>query len=436
MNQNGSRIPHDSDTELSVLSSMFRGSDDSYFFLGKLRPEHFHTEAHRNIFLAIKNVVEETGFPDMTQVFKCLNGACKASFLASVLNFPIAVNRGYHVQRLMEMEAARKLVSKSLGIVEEVGKSEKPIDDILDDAKAEIGCIEIDSASGETARTIMECINLQCARLESKKNPGLKTGFHDLDEYLIGFEPGDLAIIAGRPSMGKTAFALDMARNLAKEKPGLIQSIEMPESQLTDRLIGAEAGVGSVNFRKRIFSQEDWLAIGAAQSVLAERPIVIDDAGDVTLSRIQVNAMKSVHQHKIKWMVIDYLQLISGTKGRSRDEDVGDITRGLKKLAKKLGIVIILLCQLNRKCEERPLKKPMLSDLRESGSIEQDADEVLLLWRGEYYFKDDPELAGKAEINLAKNRNGPTGTVVVGFEKNCSTFFNLAAGREQEEAMV
>ena len=266
---------------------------------------------------------------------------------------------------------------------------------------------------------------MQAERFERPKESGIRSGFYDLDKMTSGFQRSDLVIVAGRPSMGKTSLATDFSRAMAKQGPGLFLSLEMSSDQLADRNTAAVARVDLQKIRSGKLDKEELARIAAAQSELARMPILVDDEPSMDVGKIHLKLIKNVFRNKIRWMIVDYLQLIE-SEGRSRDEEVSKITRKLKQYAKEFNMPIIALSQLNRQCEARSDKKPLLSDLRESGAIEQDADLIMFVWRGEHYWPEDENLKGTAEILIRKHRNGPTGTVTLAWLGQYSSFSNMA----------
>ena len=275
-------------------------------------------------------------------------------------------------------------------------------------------------------------------RLYDKKETitGVPSGFSDLDEYTTGFQKGDLIIVGGRPSMGKTAFALNVAQyvGLEMKEPVAIFSLEMAKEQLAFRMLCAEAMVNSNSIRKGFIKKEDWHKLTGAASKLTGAPIFIDDSSAITVLELRAKARRLKMEHGLSLVVVDYLQLMRG-KGsfERREQEISDISRSLKALSKELSVPVIAVSQLNRSVEQRRPPKPMLADLRESGAIEQDADVILFLYRDEIYNKDNPANKGKAEVDIAKQRNGPAGvTVHLSFISNCTRFLNRADREYQD----
>jgi replicative DNA helicase len=262
---------------------------------------------------------------------------------------------------------------------------------------------------------------------QNKGLSGITTGYYMIDSLTCGFQPSDLIILAARPAMGKTALAINCAKNAAKK--GFVSdfySLEMARLQLANRLLSVESGVNSLKFRSGKFTQEDWHKITEAASRLYEYKINIDDSASSSYQDIQRKARKSKKNNETDIIWIDYLGFLDGDKGSSKVQEIESITHGLKALAKELNIPIVLLSQLNRQCEQRPNKRPVLSDLRDSGAIEQDADLVMFLYRDEVYNKaEDNPNKGIAELCIAKQRNGPTGTIRLQWTEKTTRFENL-----------
>ena len=260
---------------------------------------------------------------------------------------------------------------------------------------------------------------------------GLSSGFFMIDYILCGFQPSDLIILAAKPSMGKTALALNMAGNMGKAgDPVVIFSLEMSKEQLIDRQTAGESGVNSQKFRSGKFDKEDWGKIQSVQSKIYEWPVFIDDSAALHYREIHRRAWQLKKKHGIKAIFVDHLQLVRGDKESTRDREIGSITSGLKATAKELKIPVILLSQLSRKVEGRSEKRPILSDLRDSGNIEQDADVVMFIYRPAQY-KAEEEYEGQTEINVSKQRNGPTGIINLKWNEKVTRFYDVDKRREE-----
>ena len=269
---------------------------------------------------------------------------------------------------------------------------------------------------------------------------GMPSGFIDLDKYTAGFHPGDLVIIAGRPSMGKTSFALNISQHvgLVEGKPSAFFSLEMSKELLVQRILCSEAQVDAQKVRQGFTSAKDIERLTNAAGLLSEAPIFVDDTPAISTLNIRARARRLKAEHDIGLVIVDYLQLVrSSERSENRQQEISSISRSMKALAKELAIPVIALSQLSRAVETRGGdRRPMLSDLRESGAIEQDADLVLFLYRPEFYHPDDPEMIGKAELIIAKQRNGPTGRMNLTFEKQYTRFYSLARVEMEESGEV
>lgn len=356
--------------------------------------------------------------------------------MAQLLNdVPLAVNIPHYAGKLREKTILRDLITAGHRIVQSAYEPQVKADEALDSAQRRILKIETgstDSAAVPVKMLIEEAQDRYQTLFEHKgKITGISSGFEALDRLTAGFHPSDLIIIAARPSMGKTAFALNTAANMGRQgRPVLFFSLEMSKRQLIDRLVSAEAAVNGIKFKTGSFSAEDWQAIEKASGRVYSWPVFIDDTSILRHMEIIRRSRRAKKTHGIEAVFIDYLQYVTGDQGQGKNYEVESITRGLKGLAKDLNIPVLLLSQLNRQCETRPnpYKRPQLSDLRDSGAIEQDADLVLFLYRPERYGEKDAhgnEQPGIAEVNIAKHRNGPLGTVTLNWQERITRFDNL-----------
>src|SRR5437764_10083009 len=308
------------------------------------------------------------------------------------------------------------------------------VDDIVDRAQAEI----YDVTERRTSEDYVHIETLLQATLDEIEKisatggigTGIPTGFQQLDEITNGLHPGQMITVAGRPGSGKSTLALDFARSAAvkSQKPTAIFSLEMGKLEIMMRLFSAEAGVALQNMRSGHMNDTDWRRLALRSSELAEAPLFIDDSPNLTMMEIGAKARRLRQRHDLQLIIIDYLQLMtSGKRVESRQQEVSEFSRAMKLLAKELDVPVVALSQLNRGPEQRTDKKPLLSDLRESGSIEQDSDVVILLHREDAYERESPR-AGEADLIVAKHRNGPTATVTVAFQGHYSRFVDMAAG--------
>lgn len=432
-----------SEAEQSVIGAALI-SPESIDSIGALRPEHCYTEAHRIILAEIMAMVA-TGQPvDVLTVAENLDAkglSERTGGLAYLGQMASSVATSKNIRRYADIVVGKALERQLVaaadsirGIVAETGTTK----DKLTKAQAEVMRIT-ESVSSKQPRRLSEVMVSAVDVLSQRNNgevPGLKTGYADLDDKLSGgFKPGNLIIVAGRPGMGKTALSSNIAHNVAEGgKNVLFLSMEMTEQELFDRLI---ASSGRVNLSDVIEGKMDGLSgdrIMAGFSKLQNVSMWIDDQSALTLFDVASKARSVKRKHGLDLLVIDYLQLMSG-EGASRNQEIETISRGLKALAKELAIPVICLSQLSRKCEERTNKRPMPSDLRESGAIEQDADLIIFVYRDEIY---DPASAdrGTAEVIIAKNRQGSTGAVRMAYIGEYTRFEPLASGWQPDEKPV
>ena len=336
---------------------------------------------------------------------------------------------------MREKAVLRGLITASTEIAALSYEGSREVDQILDEAERRIFLLSERSVRAGFApmREVLKDSFKVIERLYEKKEhvTGVPSGFTDLDQYTSGFQPSDLVIIAGRPSMGKTAFVLNVAEHVGIEArlPVAVFSLEMSREQLVMRMLSSLSGVDGNRLRRGFLSREDWPLLSRAAGKLAEAPIYIDDSAACSVLEIRAKARRLKADHGLGLVIIDYLQLIRGRdRSESRQQEISEISRSLKGLAKELKVPVIALSQLSRAVESRGGdKRPQLSDLRESGAIEQDADVVAFIFREDMY-RDESEHQGIAEVIVRKQRNGPTGTVKLAFRRECTRFGNLAPG--------
>jgi replicative DNA helicase len=461
--------PHDLDAEAAVLSASLLDRDALDRVLEILESEHFYSEANRLVYEACRalslvgtpiDIVSVASWLRDRQQIQRIGGAAYLGQLADAT--PAVAHVTTHARTVKEKWRLRRLISVCQRFAAEgygdVGHAQQFID------QAEQAVYDLArTPEGSTVHPLKEVLTntfqqLSAAADRGDQITGVPTGFLDLDRKTAGLHKGELTIVAARPSMGKTAFVLNIAATVAspqrvakvtgsvQERPGwgvAIFSLEMPKEQLGARMVCSEARVDLGKLRQGFLGPDDWAALTTAAARLSNLPVWIDDAPGLGIlelrakvRRIQAEigrgarATDGGEQGRLGLVVVDYLQLMQGT-GRtdSREQEISEISRGLKQLAKELDVPVIALSQLNRGVETRGTKdkRPLLADLRESGAIEQDADNVVFIYRDEYYNRDSPE-KGIAEIIVAKQRNGPTGTVKTRFVTSCTRFENLAAG--------
>lgn len=407
----------------------------------RLRPEDFYRPAHGTIFKVIQDLHATAEPIDVLTIvdellrrgqLDAVGGAAAVSQLEAML--PTAAHCGAYARLVREKATLRRLIESATQIVQSAYMQDKRVVDIIDDAEREILAI----SEGHTKHGIVpmrELVERATKQLEKAFNEksaitGVATGFKDLDKLTSGWQPGELIIVAARPSMGKTAFTLNMASHITTrlQKPVMFFSLEMGADQLVQRLIGSEARIDISNIRRGFIQRHEWSKLAEAAGRLSEAPFYIDETPSISVAEMRNKCRRQMHETGLSAVIVDYLQLMQGPPGYdNKATEVGEISKGLKTLARELSIPVIALSQLNRGVESRTDKRPMMSDLRESGAIEQDADVIAFLYREEYYAKEKtPEdKLGIAEIIIAKHRNGPTGSVELRFFSNITRFDNL-----------
>jgi replicative DNA helicase len=437
--------------EAAVLGAMLIEKEAVPKSIELLQTSSFYTKAHQLIFEAMVALFNKGEPIDTVTLYEELKrkeqleeagGAVYISKLSQ--NISSAANVEYHAKIILEKHILRGLITSSHNIARQAYEGSSDAFEILDNAEKnifEIAQMHLKKSFQGMDRAVRDALEyIEAIHSKTHQKFSVPTGFYELDDMLGGFQKSDLIIIAARPSMGKTAFALSLARNAAIDHkiPIGIFSLEMATMQLVIRLLCAEGRLNAHLVRTGKLPHEEGVKLSRNAHKLIESPIFIDDAPAQTVLEIRAKARRLKSEHKIGMIVIDYLQLMSGpTNSESREREISHISRSLKSLAKELEIPVVALAQLNRAVEARTDKRPQLSDLRESGSIEQDADVVIFLNRPEYYgiMKDEngESNEGVAEIIIGKQRNGPTGTVRLAFIKEYARFENLAHQRQIEE---
>jgi replicative DNA helicase len=434
--------PHSLDAEESILSAILFDNEVLHDVIGILQPEDFYRSAHQKIFAATAELYARNEPVDLVTLVTLLREKRQleevggAEYPAKLVNsVPLAVNVPHHARIVYEKACLRRLITASNKIARRCFEERGNAEELLDLAEKEIFEIsnqKIRPAFHPISKLITDNFDALEARQHNKELvTGVPTGFSRLDIMTAGLQRSDLVILAARPSMGKTALALNIARNAAVSagRPVAVFSLEMAREQLSMRLLSAEARVDSQRIRSGPLHLEDWDRLHRAAATLHDAPIFIDDAPDLSAIEIRAKTRRLAKDKGVGLVVIDYIQLMqSRASMERRDLEISDISRSLKGLAKELDIPILALSQLNRKLEERSDKRPQLSDLRESGALEQDADLVLFIYRDEVYNRDEnnPQ-RGKAEVIVAKHRNGPTGMVPLTFLNAYTRFENPAA---------
>ncbi len=436
--------PQNLEAEQSVLGGILIENSAINKVTELLDVNDFYRDAHRKIFNALIDLSERDEPADLITLTNelrkknQLDAVGGASYLASLIDsVPTAANIEYYAKIVKEKAILRKLIETSTEIITQSYEDRGDVESFLDDAERAIFEISerrvkpsfypIKDIVKESFRTI--------EKLYEKKEmiTGVPSGFKELDRMTAGFQPSDLIIVAGRPSMGKTAFCLNCAQYAAIEKgvPVAFFSLEMSKEQLVIRMLCSEARVEGTRLRTGFLSESDWPRLTLAAGNLSDAPIFIDDTPALSILELRAKSRRLKSEHGLSMIIIDYLQLMKGRmKAESRQQEISEISRSLKALAKELNVPVIAVSQLSRKTEERHGNRPQLSDLRESGAIEQDADVILFLFREEVYNRTE-ENKGKAEVIIGKQRNGPTGKVDLAFLDKFTTFKELYKGEPE-----
>ena len=439
--------PHSLEAESSVLGGLLLDNSAWDRVNDLLKDADFYRYEHRLVFEAMSSLINASKPADVITVFEHLQSLGKSeevgglAYLNSLAQYvPSASNIRRYAEIVRERAILRKLVTASDEIATNAFNPKgRPVATILDESEQKIFNIGEEGSRMKRGFQGMDTlvVDLLDRVQEMADNPnditGVPTGFYDLDRMTAGLQGGDLVVLAARPSMGKTALAINIAEHVALNEglPVAVFSMEMGAAQLAVRVVGSIGRIDQSHLRTGKLTDEEWPRLTEAIEKLRNISLHIDETAGLTASELRASARRLARQcGKLGLIVVDYLQLMSGSSSdnENRATELGEISRGLKMLAKELGCTVIALSQLNRSVEQRPDKRPMMSDLRESGAIEQDADIIMFIYRDEYYNKDTTKEPGVAEVIIAKQRNGPTGTVKLTFLKNLTRFESLAAG--------
>ena len=416
--------PHNMEAEQSVLGCMLLDKESVATATDFLNSDDFYADAHKEIFDSMVEIYDRGEPVDLVTVTEQLRqrGTLEAvggvAYLSDLsMAVPSTANIKYYVDIVEEKAILRRLIAACNEIIKQSYEAREEIDLIIDHAEKSIFQItQRNTASDfEPIKTVLLDTYAKIEELSKNKGKiiGVPTGFHDFDQKTSGLQPSDFILVAGRPSMGKTSFVLNIAQYAAirANVPVAIFSLEMSKDQLVQRMLSAEANVELQKIRTGDLSEEDWIKLVEAAGPLSQAPIYIDDTPGISVMEMRSKARRLKLEKGLGMIIIDYLQLMSGRgRAESRQQEISEISRSLKALARELGVPVVTLSQLSRAPEARTDHRPMLSDLRESGAIEQDADLVAFLYRDEYY-NPDTEKKNIAEVIIAKQRNGPTGTV-------------------------
>ena len=430
--------PQNVEAEQAVLGAMMLDHNAVITAMEVLQPHDFYREIHRTIFEAMENLHRENKeidlitLPEELRRMKKLDAAGGLEYVLSLPNLvATAANIEYHANIVKDKAMTRDLITTCTDLTTEAYDGEKEADELIDDAERKIFHLAENKKSGDfdpVGKVVEDTLDKISKLYENKAGlTGLPTGFRDLDKLTSGLQPSDLILIAARPSMGKTAFTLNISQNVGvrQHKTVAFFSLEMSKEQLVQRLLCQISHIDSQKLRTgQLNTDKDWAQLTDACDKLYQAPIYIDDTPGISVSEMRSKARRLKSEHGLDLIIVDYLQLMQGRNSESRQQEISEISRSLKALARELKVPLIALSQLSRSVESRQDKRPMLSDLRESGALEQDADIVAFLYREDYYDKET-ENQHITEVIVAKHRNGPTDTVKLYFRGEYTLFLNL-----------
>jgi replicative DNA helicase len=437
----GRQPPQDEAAEQAVLGGMLLSKDAIADVLERLRPGDFYRPAHQNVYDAILDLygrgepadaVTVAAELDRRGLLRRIGGAPYLHTLISTV--PTAANAGYYAGIVAEKATLRRLVEAGTRVVQYgyAGAEGSDVAEVVDRAQAEIYDVT-DRRMSEDFVALEDLLQPTMDEIDAIASHGglargVPTGFTELDDVTNGLHPGQMIIVAARPGVGKSTLGLDFLRScsIKNRLASVIFSLEMSKSEIVMRLLSAEAKIKLSDMRSGRMSDDDWTRLARRMSEISEAPLYIDDSPNLTMMEIRAKARRLKQRAELRLIVVDYMQLMtSGKKFESRQQEVSEFSRSLKLLAKELDLPVVAISQLNRGPEQRTDKKPMLADLRESGSLEQDSDVVILLHRPDAFERDDPR-GGEADLILGKHRNGPTKTITVAHQLHLSRFTNMA----------
>ena len=441
-------LPHSNEAEQSLLGAMMiYPSVAAIAYDQGLEAKYFNLDIHNRIYTAMQDIsdagkpIDVTTLVSRLQDLEQLNLVGGADYIIKLSDTAISsANSSYYIEIIKSRAHLRRLIETAELIAEDGFDTASDLDEVMDKAEREILNVTRSRRATDfkSSRDVVSNVMQELMKLRSMEGhiTGVKTGYTDLDRVTNGFQRGDLIILAARPAMGKTAFALNLALNASFYNSGAIAifSLEMPAEALMKRILSAKSAVESSKLRSGNIRDDEFNKLNEAANELMATKLFVDDSSNVKISEVFSKCRKLRSEHGLDLVVIDYLQLISGSgrsSGDNRQQEISEISRSLKGLAREMECPVIALSQLSRSVETRPDKHPMLSDLRESGAIEQDADIVMFLYRDEYYNKDensqeDAETTNTTDVDIAKHRNGATGRIQLAFQKNISAFYNIA----------
>ena len=429
--------PHSAEAEESVLGAVLMSSDAANVALEKLQPEDFYRPAHQEIFQGIVKLFDDNQPIDAVTVSEelrrsgSLDRVGGIGFLTGLLDsVPTASNVDYYAG-IVEEHALRRRLMRAAGDIGSYATSmEQPISEVLDRSEQVVFGVS-EQRVGDGLAPIDPLLGPAIERAEELNRIGMDvtgtpTGFRDLDRKLSGLHSTNLVVVASRPGMGKTALALNIARNVAvHDVPVAVFSLEMSREEIVSRMLCAQGRIDSQRLRSGRLTESDFTKLSNAASVLYKKPIFVDDSPGMTVTEIRAKSRRMRRRPGLGLVIVDYLQLMQGSGGENRQQEIAQISRSLKNLARELDVPVIAVSQLNRSLESREDKRPRLGDLRESGAIEQDADVVLFIYRHEYYHPEAQETKGLAELNVAKHRQGAVGRVDMTFLPEFTLFADM-----------
>ena len=444
MEGSGRGIPHSREAERAVLGGLMLDPERMGTVAEHVGIDDFYAEAHQKLFELMAGMAERGEPTEMVAVVEAVTRAGLQDAVGGIAyvsslpdDVPATANLDFYAGIVRDRAIERRLLTGVQEIAEEVHAGQKEVSELLELAESTIFRVtqERNSADWQVMSTVLdeEFLRIQKLAENSGEVTGISTGFYDLDRMLAGLHRTDLIILAARPAMGKTAFCLNIAKNVAMQGYGVgLFSLEMSAGQLVTRVLVSTARVGAGKVRTGKLSKDsDWPKLTQAAEDLYRAPLFVDDTPGINITQLRSKARRLKAKHpELSLIIVDYIGLMSGDPRVSRQEQVSASSRGLKALAKELDVCVIGLSQLNRAVENRNPKIPQMSDLRESGAIEQDADIIMFIYRDEYYNKEATTRPGVADIIIAKQRNGATGTVELAFQGEFTLFDNLARGAE------
>ncbi|HSM02628.1 MAG TPA: replicative DNA helicase [Acidimicrobiia bacterium] len=431
--------PHNIEAEESVLGAVMLSADAANVALETLRSEDFYKPAHQTIWEAITALfdgnqpIDPITVADWLRRKESLERVGGVSAITRLMeSVPSTSNVDYYADIVDETSIRRRLLRAGGEVGTLALKGDLPIENALDSAEAEVFAVA-ERRVGEGLEPVGPMLKTALERIEALGDAGgavtgIPTGFHDLDGILAGLHPANLIVVAARPGMGKSTLAINIAANIADHKrPVALFTLEMSREEVVHRLLASLAGVDASKIKTGQLDVDRWRKLSQASSKLYEMPFYVDDSHDLTVTSIRAKCRRLKRKGGLELVVVDYLQLMQGPRAaENRQQEIADISRSLKNLARELQVPVIAVSQLNRQLESRENKRPRLGDLRESGAIEQDADVVLFIYRDDYYDQGNPETAGIAEVEIAKHRAGARDTIRLAFAAEFNRFANLA----------